>query len=167
MNQGLFITPMRKQLIMLLCISVGMAVGSFFFEHIIGLHNCHLCIFQRNIAIVLSAILLVFIIHDPADYKRRLYALILMLISVFGVIFAGRHAWIQTFQTEKIANCDPSLSILMERLPISTLIERVFYGNGECSQSLTTFLGLTIPSWSFLLYLFFYLFSLKILIRNK
>lgn len=160
-------TPMRKQLLFLLSISVGMTLGSFFFEYVIGLHNCHLCIFQRNIAIVLSLMLLVFIIHDPADIKRRLYTLVLMLISVFGVIFAGRHAWIQHFQPEKIAHCDPSLSVLMDRLPISTLIERVFFGNGECAQSVTTFLGLTIPSWSFLLYLFFYFYSLKILIRNK
>lgn len=167
MNLDLFLTPMRKQLLILLAISVGMALGSFFFEYIIGLHNCHLCIFQRTIAIALSLILLIFIIHDPTDIKRRLYAMLLMFVSIFGVIFAGRHAWIQTFQTEKIANCDPSLSVLMERLPITTLIERVFYGNGECAQSFTTFLGLTIPSWSFLLYLFFYLFSLKILIRNK
>lgn len=167
MHVNFSFTPMRKQLLILLSMSAGMAVASFFFEFIIGLHNCHLCIFQRNIAIALSVVLLIFIIHDPQDFKRRLYALALMLVSVFGVIFAGRHAWIQHFQTEKIVNCDPSIYVLMERLPITTLIERVFYGNGECSQSLTTFLGLTIPTWALLLFLFFYVFSLKIVIRNK
>ena len=53
--------------------------------------------------------------------------------------------------------CVPGISYLLKSLPLSQVVKTMFMGSSECSKVDWSFLGLSIPGWTFL---FFDVFAL-------
>ncbi|MOA67053.1 disulfide bond formation protein B [compost metagenome] len=43
--------------------------------------------------------------------------------------------------------CGPGLDFMLETLPMTQVLEKVFKGSGECAQIDWTFLGQSMPFW--------------------
>jgi len=161
-------TSLRPKFIYGFFITLLMTLGAFFFQYVVDIKPCPLCLFQRNIALLTSAIFLVALIHNPKNWTRRLYAFMVLVSSLAGMIFAARHTWLHAQVDPHTSDCGgPGLDLLMDRLPTTVFIERVFNGTIDCIDTVTTFLQLPLPAWIFLLYTFLFIYSGLMLIRDK
>ncbi len=161
-------TSLRPKFIYGLVITLSMVLGAFFFQYVMDIKPCPLCLFQRNIALLTSLIFLVALIHNPKDWTRRLYAFMAFISSLVGMIFSARHTWLHAQVDPHTSDCGgPGLDLLMDRLPTTVFIERVFNGTIDCIDTVTTFLQLPLPAWVFLLCTFLFVYSGLILIRNQ
>jgi disulfide bond formation protein DsbB len=132
-----------------------------------GLEPCPLCIFQRVCFMVLGAIALLAVLHNPAQIGGRVYAALASLSATAGIVFAGRQVWLQHLPPDKVPACGPGLEYWMQTLPLAETIKKVFRGTGECAEVDWTFLGLSIAEWSLICFVLFLTAALSILLRRK
>jgi len=144
-------------------ISVGMMATAFFFQYVLYLDPCPLCSVQRAIVIAFGITFLLGFIQGPKTWGRRVYGLALTLVSISGLVVAGRHTWLQHLPKDKVPECGPGLDFWMKNLPTSDVIQKVFQGSGECAEIVWSFLGLSIPEWSLIAFILFLIYSLKLL----
>jgi disulfide bond formation protein DsbB len=57
------------------------------------------------------------------------------------------------------------LNYMLDTMPFTQVLREVFYGSGECADVHWSFLGLTMPGWTFLWYLAFTLGTITVLIK--
>lgn len=127
----------------------GSMAYALYLQHVRGLEPCHLCVFQRVVMIALGIVFLVALLHDPRRGGNRIYAVLLALLGVTGMIVAGRHVWIQMQPPGSVGACGASLDFMFQMLPPYEVIARVFKGGAECQVVDWRFLGLSMPAWLF------------------
>jgi len=49
--------------------------------------------------------------------------------------------------------CGPGLDYIMDAFPLLDALELVFTGSGECAEVNWSFLGLSMPGWTFIWFL--------------
>ena len=125
----------------------GLMGFALFAQHVLLLDPCPLCVFQRVAVISIGIIFLVAALHNPAGAGRIPYALLLGLAAVAGASVAGRHAWLQQLPPDKVPSCGPGLDYMLETLPFTEVLGKVFRGSGECAEIVWQFLGLSMPGW--------------------
>jgi protein dithiol:quinone oxidoreductase len=120
---------------------------AYYLQFYAGLEPCPLCIFQRIGVIVLGAIFLLAGLHKPGAAGARIYAGLIALAALAGAAIAARHVWLQNLPPEKVPACGPDLDYMLEILPLTEVLKRVFTGSGECAEITWTFVGLSMPAW--------------------
>ncbi len=141
-------------------VAVTMMGAALYFQHVLYLEPCPLCIFQRLAVIAIGFICLVAMLHNPSGWGKRFYALIISATSLIGLGVALRHSYLQRFPPSEYAECGPGLEVWLETLPLTKTLEKVLQGTGDCSNVVMRFLGLSIPEWTALAFLAFALFGL-------
>ena len=81
------------------------------------------------------------------------YALLIAAAAGTGAALAAWHVWIQAQPKGAVAACGMGLNYMLETLPFTEVIERVLKGSGECAEQGWLFLGLAIPSWTFVFFI--------------
>lgn len=138
---------------LLICITAMLfAVG--FLQHYLMLDPCPLCVITRVIVISMSLVFLIALIHNPSQRGQRLYALLAMAVGFTGLGVQLRHIWLQNLPPDQVPACGPGLEFLLETQPIFSALRTVFEGSGDCAEIDWTFLGLTIPMQTALLFVF-------------
>ena len=123
-----------------------------YLQHYQYLEPCPLCVFQRVGAIVAGIFFLLAALHDPAALGQRIYAVLALSGTLFGVAVAGRHVWLQNLPPDQVPACGPSLDWMLDSFPMQKVISQVFSGSGECATVDWTFLGLSLPAWALVLF---------------
>ena len=131
---------------------VALTAIALYFQYVMGLEPCPLCILQRVFVIGLGLVMLAGACHDPKGVGRRIYGGVITLIGVFGVGVAGRHVWLQNLPPDQVPECGPGLDYLLSVFPLREALEIIFKGSGECAQVQWTFLRLTIPGWTLVIF---------------
>ena len=131
--------------------SAAMLGFAFYSQYVMGLIPCHLCIFQR---VTVAALGIAFLL--AAAFSRRggrglLFAVLIALAGVATLATAGRHVWVQMQPEGTVAACGSDLAFMLDLLPVTEVILRVFEAGGECAKVDFSFLGLTMPAWVFVL----------------
>lgn len=124
-----------------------------YLEQVQGLLPCTLCITQRIFFVLAGAAALLAALHNPATLGRRIYAVFIFLFSLAGAGVAVRQLWLQQLPPEAAIACGPSIDYLLEVLPLNELLLAFFRGDGNCAETVWTFLGLSIPGWSLLAFM--------------
>ncbi len=132
--------------------SAALLAIALYMQHGMGLEPCPLCILQRFAVIGIGAVLLVAALHNPVGWKSRVYAGLAALFALFGLVTAGRNVWLQHLPADKVPDCGPGLSYMLEVFPLNRVLEMVFKGSGECAEVQWTFLGLSIPEWMLMVF---------------
>jgi disulfide bond formation protein DsbB len=133
-------------------------------EHIAGLAPCPLCIFQRVGVMATAIVLIIAALHNPAGRIGRVFYGVFGLITVAGGAFvAGRHVWLQSLPADKVPSCGPNLDYMMDILPLQDVVAMVLTGSGECAEISVTLLGLSLPAWTLIGFLFLALAPLRLL----
>lgn len=132
-----------------LCALMLAAAG--YFQFVVGLEPCPLCILTRLIVLALGGLFLLAAIHNPRGWGRKVYALGGLAITLLGIGVSARHVWLQNLPPDQVPACGPGLNFILENFPLTQALELVLRGSGECAEIQWSFLGLTIPGWTLVL----------------
>ena len=145
---------------------IGMAFA-LYLEHVQGFEPCPLCVFQRVGLITLGVVSLIAFIHNPAsNIMKRVYALLGSVGILWSAGVAARHVWLQNLPPDQVPSCGPGLDYLVDALPLKSVLSQVLSGSGECAVVDWSFLGQSLPVWSFLFFAVLALVSLWQLLRK-
>ena len=128
-------------------VCVGLMGYALYAQYQLMLEPCPLCVFQRIAVIVLGVVFLIAALHNSAGVGSKIYAGLLGLATVFGVVVAGRHIWLQNLPPDEVPSCGPGLGYMLDNFPLGDALEMVFTGSGECANIDWQFLGLSMPTW--------------------
>jgi len=144
---------------------VAMLVA-LYLQHYQGLEPCPLCVFQRVAVIGVGVMALIAAVHGPQAWGQRVYAGVMALSAVAGVVVAGRHVWLQHLPADQVPSCGPGLDFWVAALPWQQVVQQVFQGSGECAKVDWTLLGLSLPMWTLMLFVGLLLAALVQLVRR-
>ncbi len=140
--------------------AIAMAFAYFFLQQKLGLAPCPLCMTQRVFIVGCGVFALLAAIHNPRGWGLRVYGVLCTLFAVIGGAVAGRHVWLQHLPPDQVPACGPSLEYMLQTLPFSETLEIVLMGDGNCAETVWTFLGLSIPEQTLLVFIVAALISL-------
>ena len=133
---------------------------AIYLEMFQGVTPCPLCILQR---ICLCGLAIVFFMGAIIKL-RKLGSVIVgsmgFLISIAGLLLSGRQAWLQHNASGLTSNCDVSFQYMVQVMPLSEVLKKIFLGGTECSQINWEFLHLSLAEWSFIWFLIFSIVSI-------
>lgn len=148
-----FTTYRNLQVFLVIMAVIGMSFALFFLQRHMGFTPCPLCIFQRIGLMIMGAFALVAALFHPKSVGVRL---ILWLGSLAGIgwatAVAARHVWLQHLPADQVPSCGPGLDYWLDTLPILQVFKEVFSGSGECASIDWTFMKLSIPEQSLILF---------------
>ncbi|MDP6315019.1 MAG: disulfide bond formation protein B [Pseudomonadales bacterium] len=127
---------------------IGLMSAALFFEHVMLLDPCPLCILQRIMVIATAAVALVAAIHGPKNLGIKLYGVLMILTSVIGGGISIRQLWLQSLPEDQVPACGASLDYLLDVFPVTEVLNMVLTGDGTCAEVDWTFLGISIPGWT-------------------
>ena len=125
----------------------GMMGFALYAEHVLFLDPCPLCVFQRLAVIALGIVFLAAAIHNPRAAGRTAYGALIGLAALAGVGVAGWHVRAQNLPPSEVPACGPGLDYMLDTLPLTEVLSKVFTGSGECADVVWQFLGLSMPAW--------------------
>lgn len=163
MNALMQIRPLFAALFVLSVLAMVFAV--VYLQQKLGLAPCPLCITQRAFVILTGLFALIAAIHNPQFWGRRVYAGLCLLATIGGGAVAARHVWLQQLPEGLAPACGPSLSYMLETLPLAETFAVVMMGDGNCAETVWTFMGLSIPQQTLGLFLVLGALSLYQLLR--
>jgi len=132
----------------LFCFSMLAIAG--YFQFVDNLEPCPLCILQRVLTLAVGVVFLLAILHNPGKAGIRVYGGLAGLTAILGASISARHFWIQNLPADQVPSCGPGLNFMLENFPLGEALNMVLRGSGECAEVLWTFMGLSIPAWTFL-----------------
>ena len=122
---------------------------SFFFEYIVKLTPCALCLVQRCFILLLILLAFVSLWYLSRGAKVGGLRICSFIVCVLGLLVSWRHLWLQQ-NAALVANsaCLPDISFMLKMMPLPQVIMQLFsHGGSECSKIKWAFLGLTMPAW--------------------
>jgi len=127
----------------------GLLGFGYFLQYFDGQDPCPLCMVQRGFFYLVLAAFLVAAVHLPQRTGWRIYCAAAFLAALGGFSVAARHVWLQHLPADQVPACGPDLFYMMENLPFSRMLQKLFMGSGQCAEVHWRFLGLSIAEWSF------------------
>jgi len=144
----LILPPRRPAYLLGAAVCAGLMGWALWLQYGLQLEPCPLCVIQRVIVIAMGVIFLIAGLHNPGRIGAAAYAGLVVVAGAFGVVVAARHVWIQAQPRGTVASCGMSLDYMLESLPFTDVIGKVFAGSGECAEGGWMFLDLGIPAWT-------------------
>lgn len=149
----LLLPPRRPAYLLGFLVCAGLMGWALYLQYILELEPCPLCVLQRIAVIATGVIFLVASVHNPQRVGAAMYALLTLLVAGTGAAIAAWHVWIQAQPSGSVAACGMGLNYMLETLPLTEVISRVLKGSGECAAQDWLFMGLAIPSWTFVFFI--------------
>ncbi len=138
----------------------SMLFAIYYLEGMLHLDPCPLCMVDRAILVVIAVISLLAGLHNSDGFMRWVYTSLAVIFSGIGIAVAARHIWLQGLPPDQVPECGPDLNYMLEVFPIADVIKRIFTGSGECAEVSWTFLGLTIPQQTLILFIILLIMTL-------
>lgn len=150
---------------MLFLMALSVSVASLYFEFVLKLMPCPLCIMQR-LAVFLLTISLFGWWYSKREKWQKLFIAISLIFSSGGIFFASRQLYLQSLPADQVPACGPSLDFLIQYFPLQDIVHALFYGTGDCAKVKWTFLGGSLAFWSCMLFCFFTMVLLSQLVKH-
>ena len=126
-------------------VASALLVGALFFEHVLALPPCPLCMMQRVWFFLAAALAWVSLVHNP---RWGIYPVLILLMTVIGAYFSIRQLWLQSLPEDQVPACGPDLQYMIDVLPMSDVLSAMTSGTGDCAKTAWSFLGITLPGWA-------------------
>lgn len=150
----LLIMPRRRVAFFLAALVCAALMGyALYAQHVLGLDPCPLCIFQRMAVIATGAFFLLGAIHNPGRVGATIYAVLAFFSAGAGAAVAMRHVWLQSLPPSEVPACGPGLNYMVETLPFTEMLAKVFQGSGECAAADWSVLGVSMPGWTLVFFI--------------
>jgi len=148
----LLLPPRRLSYLLGFLVCAGLMGWALWLQYGLDLEPCPLCIFQRIAMIATGVVFLIAAIHNPGRVGAAIYAGFVVVAAGTGAALAAWHVWIQGQPQGSVPTCGMGLNYMRRPLPLAEVIGRVLKGSGECAEQGWLFLGLAIPSWTFVFF---------------
>ena len=123
--------------------SVLLIATAYYFQHVVGLKPCFLCIIQR-IAIMAIGLGSLIMLINPEKLITKIFGnLIYILASLTGLSAALRQMYMQRFP-DPYASCGPGFEYVLENSSIVEALPKLLSATGSCSEVDWSFLGLSM-----------------------
>jgi len=138
--------------------------ASFYFQYVVGLLPCPLCIMQRVCVFLLLGLMGLTL---GTLKKAHFVSLLQVVIASAGLYFSLRQLWLQSLPAGKVPVCMPGLDIMIRYFPWKTVMQTLFLGGGDCAEVTWKMLGISMPGWSALYFLFMAVVGLFLYFRTR
>jgi disulfide bond formation protein DsbB len=108
---------------------------------------------QRVMVIAIGLIALVAALHDPKSLGLKIYSSMTLVFALGGMALSGRQLWLQSLPADRVPACGPGIDYMLDVFPILKVIEMSIRGTGDCAEVQWTFLGVSIPGWTLLVFI--------------
>lgn len=145
--------PRYGYLLLWLGCSLLIAIA-LYMQYQMGLIPCALCMTQRVFVIATGVIALIAWLHNPGSKTiQRFYPIAGIVLAVIGASFSSRHIWLQGLPEDLVPACGPGLSYLISNVPFLEALTVLLQGDGHCADIDWSFLGLSIPAWTLVMFI--------------
>ena len=121
---------------------------ALYLQYGLDLEPCPLCVLQRACVIAMGVVFLVATFQNPRRAGATVYALLQLVIGGAGAVLATRQLWLQSLPKDQVPACGMSLNYMLDTLPFTDVLKKVFEGSGECAEKGWEFLRLSIAGWT-------------------
>jgi protein dithiol:quinone oxidoreductase len=149
----ILLPPRRTAYLLGFLVCAGLMAWALWLQYGLGLEPCPLCAFQRLAVCAIGVVLLIACIHGPGNVGAAIYAALVVLLAGAGAAFAVRHVWLQSLPQDQVPACGMGLNYMLDSMPFTEVLAKVFAGSGECAQKGWEFLGLAIPGWTLVFFI--------------
>lgn len=126
-------------------VMIGVAL---FFQYVMELEPCYLCIVQRVFVTLTGVIALLAWLHNPGRGGHRLYAIAVIISAGTGGFFSSRQLWLQSLPEELVPACGPPADYLFDAFSLLEVIPILLRGDGNCAEVQWSLLGVSIPGYT-------------------
>jgi len=144
-----------------------LATAYFYFQLELELEACPLCMFQRACLVAFAVFCFIGIVLNPKKLGSKIIALGTVISSMLGLAIAGRQVWLQHLPADKVPECGPDLSFMLDAFPLTEVIHTVLKGSGECAEVQWQWLGFSMPEWMVGVFTIMLLVSLRFLFARE
>ncbi len=138
--------------VLLCAICASLVAGSFFVQYVLGVEPCPLCIIQRYTYAALALTFLAAALIKRKPRLRQGVLLFAVLLVLLGGGVAAYQSKLQLFPAAEAATCSASLSYMLDTLPLTDVLARLFQAHGDCSDTSFKVLGLTLAEISLVMF---------------
>lgn len=153
-NRGMKLTPRIVFTFIFLAATALILDAVFYMQDYLGLDPCPMCVLSRYTFTAIAIVALVAAIHGPRALALKAYASLVVLLAMAGAGVSIRHSYLQHFPPAT-ESCGTDLEFLLNALPLSQALPKIFAGTGSCSAVHWKFLGLSIPEWALVWFVIF------------
>jgi len=139
-------TSPRALLALIVTVVVLAMAGGLFFQHVLALEPCPLCVLQR-VAIIGAGLFAALGLPAKGARGQLAAAVVAAVCSLTGAGIAAWHSWILVYPPESMS-CGRPFEWFHDDFPLATWLPKLFAGHGDCLKVDWTFLGLAIPNMS-------------------
>ncbi len=162
----IMLPPRRIAYFLAFAVCVGLMACALYLQYGEGLDPCPLCQFQRACVIAMGVVFLIAAIHNPGRGAATMYALLQLALGGVGIAFATRQVWLQSLPKDEVPSCGMGLNYMLETLPFTDVVRRVFAGSGECAEKGWEFLHLSIAGWALVFFVAMIITAFAVLRRD-
>jgi disulfide bond formation protein DsbB len=145
---------------LLLALCVAALLFAYILQYGLELLPCNLCLLQRAMLYTVTLFIFIALLHNPKGIGRWGYSLLLTIFAGIGAAFATRQVYLQQLPEISKPSCGPSLEFLLQDMPFWEAIQAAIAGSGDCASIQWTFLGLSLPFWTGVLFIVLIITSL-------
>lgn len=139
---------------------VFLTAASYYFQYVMHLEPCPLCIVQRG-AVILLALCFLWGMCLRAKISVRVNAIVIMLLASIGIISAARKLWLQHYSPpEAMLICGPDLNYMLHELPFAQIWRLLLQGEGACARIDWQLMGLSMSAWTLAFFILFMVLAL-------
>lgn len=140
-------------LLVVAIVAASLVFAIYYLEGILYLEPCPLCMVDRAILVLIGLLALIALMHNSSGIMLWIYTGLGSLFAGLGIAVSARHIWLQGLPPDQVPECGPDLSYMLDVFPLAEVIKKVLSGSGQCAEVSWTFLGLTIPQQTLLLFI--------------
>jgi len=153
----------RGAWLLLALTALALELTALWFQHVMGLKPCVMCIYERNALFGVMGAGLIGAIAPKTPL--RLVALALWLYSAWqGLRLSYEHTMIQ-LHPNPFTTCDFAARF-PSGLPLDKWLPSVFLASGDCAERSWTFLTFSMPQWMIVVFAAYLLVALLVLIAQ-
>jgi disulfide bond formation protein DsbB len=149
----ILLPPRRIGYVMGFFVCLGLLGWAYYLQYGMDLEPCPLCIVQRVAIAAMGLLFLVAVFHNPGRMGATIYALAQLVVGGFGAAVALRQVWLQSLPKGEVPACGMSLDYMLDTLPLSETVRKIFEGSGECADKAWVFLHLSVAGWALVFFI--------------
>ena len=151
---------------LVICIA-SMLFAVFYLERTLFLDPCPLCILDRVVIISLGVLFSLAFLHGPRTIFTKIYGVLCILLASIGVGLASRHIWLQNLPKDQVPECGSDIYFMLDTLPLFEKLKKTLTGSGTCADINWTFVDLTIPEQTLILFVILLVLSVIQTLRSR
>lgn len=128
--------------------AVLVLAGTLYFQYVLHLAPCSLCIFQRVSVLGAGLIYGLAALLRPQQIGTRIYAGAAFVVVLGGLGIALRQVYLQSLPAAEVPACGPGLNFLFQNYHFLHALALVLKGSGDCATVHWRFLRLSLAGWS-------------------